>query len=79
MSRFVSLLAAAVAVSAQDPAQGWLGYAKAVSPTGAGRISYIEATWVNGGNPKQGGAFYSPWFGIETSDNLNLFQPVRLK
>jgi hypothetical protein len=27
-------------------------------------------------NPTVGGAFYSPWFGIETSDNLNLFQPV---
>ena len=31
---------------------------------------------MNLGVPKQGGAFYSPWFGIETSDNLNLFQPV---
>ena len=57
-------------------AQGWLGYAKAVSPTNAGRLTYAEATWVNLGVPKQGGAFYSPWFGIETSDNLNLFQPV---
>lgn len=56
--------------------QGWLGYAKAVSPTNAGRLTYAEATWTNLGVPAQGGAFYSPWFGIETSDNLNLFQPV---
>ena len=75
--RVLSLACVAVAVTAQDPAQGWLGYAKAVSPTNAGRITYAEATWINGGNPSQGGAFYSPWFGIETSDNLNLFQPVR--
>lgn len=27
-------------------------------------------------NPKSGGAFFSPWFGIESSDNLNLIQPV---
>lgn len=36
----------------------------------------MEAKWVVGQNPKQGGAFFSPWFGIESSDNLNLIQPV---
>lgn len=29
-----------------------------------------------GQNPRVGGAFFSPWFGIESSDNLNLIQPV---
>ena len=74
------LLCAAVAavtcVSAQDPAQGWLGYATGVSPTGKGRVTRAEAKWKVLDAPQQGGCFYSPWFGIETSDNLNLFQPV---
>jgi hypothetical protein len=62
-------------VIGQDPAGGWMGYATATNP-GGGRITYIEATWINGNNPKSGGAFFSPWFGIEASDNLNLIQPV---
>ncbi len=48
----------------------------AANPPSAGqRITYIEAQWTVLGIPSQGGAFYSPWFGIETSDNLNLYQP----
>jgi hypothetical protein len=74
--RLLLLAAAAVAVTAQDPAEGWLGYAQAVSPTGAGRITFAEAYWVNLQTPVDGGAFWSPWFGVETSDNLNLLQPV---
>jgi len=74
--RRLLLAAAAVAATAQDPAEGWLGYAQAVSPTGAGRITFAEAYWVNLQNPVEGGAFWSPWFGVETSDNLNLLQPV---
>eukprot|EP01147_Barroeca_monosierra_P007226 gene7226-9689_t len=66
----------ATVVIAQDPAQGWLGYAKGVNPSGEGIITYIEAKWKVGANPRRGGAFFSPWFGIETSDNLNLIQPV---
>lgn len=54
--------------------EGWLGYAAATSPTGKGRITYAEAYWTNGGVPSRGGAFYSPWFGIEASDNLNILQ-----
>jgi len=68
-------LAVFVAVSAQDPAQGWLAYAKGVSPTG-GALTHVSAKWRVCDNPKVGGAFYSPWFGIEASDNLNLIQPV---
>eukprot|EP01123_Difflugia_compressa_P000853 TRINITY_DN10987_c0_g1_i1.p1 TRINITY_DN10987_c0_g1~~TRINITY_DN10987_c0_g1_i1.p1 ORF type:complete len:229 (-),score=43.20 TRINITY_DN10987_c0_g1_i1:20-706(-) len=58
----------------QDPASGWMGYAQGNYPTG--RITYIEAKWVVGNNPVQSGSFFSPWFGIEASDNLNLLQPV---
>ena len=50
---------------AKDPAEGWLGYATAVSPTCGGRITYAQATWIVPENPREGGAFYSPWFGIE--------------
>jgi len=60
----------------QDPANGWLGYAKGVNPSGNGRITYIEAKWYVLNDPVVGGAFFSPWFGIESSDNLNLIQPV---
>jgi len=59
---------------AQDPADGWLGYAMATYPKGI--ITYIEAKWVVPDDPNESGAFFSPWFGIEASDNLNLIQPV---
>lgn len=39
----------------------------------------MEAQWTVGGTPAVGGAFYSPWYGIETSDNLNLYQPGECK
>jgi hypothetical protein len=61
--------------SAQDPAQGWLAYAVGVYPS-ATRITSLEAKWVVPDDPKRSGAFFSPWFGIESSDNLNLIQPV---
>jgi len=70
------VVVAPLIVLAQDPAGGWLGYAMGVSPTGTGRITYMEAKWKVGQNPSVGGAFFSPWFGIEASDNLNLIQPV---
>jgi len=72
----VAVVFIASGVLAQDPAGGWLGYATGVSPTGQGRITYMEAKWTVGQNPVVGGAFFSPWFGIEASDNLNLIQPV---
>lgn len=55
------LLLAAVGVAfvaAQDPAEGWLGYAMGVSPTGTGRITFMEAKWTVGQNPVVGGAFF---------------------
>jgi hypothetical protein len=60
---------------AQDPAQGWMGYAVGTYP-GGGRITFMEAYWKCGATPRTSSSFYSPWFGIETSDNLNLLQPV---
>eukprot|EP00483_Globobulimina_turgida_P007021 UN07035 len=71
---FLSLLAI---VRAQDPANGWLGYALGVNPNGGSDvITFIEAYWTNLKVPASKSCFYSPWFGIETSDNLNLIQPV---
>ena len=43
-----------------SPYLGWLGYAAGTSPSGTGRITYMEAKWKVGQNPKKGGAFYSP-------------------
>lgn len=51
----------------------------AVSPVAGQRITYMEAKWTVGGTPAVGGAFYSPWYGIETSDNLNLYQPGKCR
>eukprot|EP01061_Rhynchopus_euleeides_P036433 TRINITY_DN613_c0_g1_i1.p1 TRINITY_DN613_c0_g1~~TRINITY_DN613_c0_g1_i1.p1 ORF type:complete len:238 (+),score=109.69 TRINITY_DN613_c0_g1_i1:47-715(+) len=76
MLRCAAIAACVAVAAAQDPANGWLGYATGVSPTGAGRITHAEAKWKVLDKPKEGGCFYSPWFGIETADNLNLFQPV---
>eukprot|EP01116_Phalansterium_solitarium_P014482 TRINITY_DN3217_c0_g1_i1.p1 TRINITY_DN3217_c0_g1~~TRINITY_DN3217_c0_g1_i1.p1 ORF type:complete len:248 (-),score=62.45 TRINITY_DN3217_c0_g1_i1:99-842(-) len=75
LSKLLCILSAAVVALAQDPAQGWLAYAKGVSPSG-GILTHVAAKWRVPSNPAQGGAFYSPWFGIESSDNLNLIQPV---
>eukprot|EP00052_Salpingoeca_macrocollata_P001027 m.23417 g.23417 ORF g.23417 m.23417 type:complete len:253 (-) comp11046_c0_seq1:80-838(-) len=72
---FVALVCLLPLALAQDPAEGWMGYAKGVSPSG-GTLTHVEAKWRVGGNPSRGGAFFSPWLGIESSDNLNLIQPV---
>merc|ERR1719471_454548 len=70
---FYSLLLLA-ACHAQDPAQGWLGYA--VADGGGKQIEYMEAKWKVPNNPRRRGLFFGIWFGIETYDNLNLVQPV---
>ena len=36
----------------------------------------MDAYWPVGATPKRSQSFYSPWFGIDASDNLNLLQPV---
>ena len=62
-------------VAAQDPAPGWLAYATAKCPPGT-KITHMQAQWPVLSNPAPSQAFYSPWFGIDASDNLNLLQPV---
>jgi len=71
----LSLISFILMVSSQDPAPGWLGYATAQCPAGT-KITHMEALWKVGALPIPSGAFFSPWFGIDTSDNMNLLQPV---
>jgi hypothetical protein len=74
---FVILVTLIVSAVAQDPAHGWLGYALGKNPNGGSDpLTFIEAYWTNLREPSSKSCFYSPWFGIETSDNLNLLQPV---
>ncbi|GMH58358.1 hypothetical protein TL16_g02592 [Triparma laevis f. inornata] len=62
---------------AQDPATGWMAYAVGdISSTGAERITRLEMTWTVGAEPTKSSAFFSPWFGMDPVDNLNLIQPV---
>jgi len=71
-----SLLLLGSGVSAKDPATGWMAYAVGELPSTAERITNIEMTWTVGADAKRGSAFYSPWFGMDPDDNLNLLQPV---
>ncbi len=66
------LLASTVAVSAQDPAGGWMAYAVGdISSTGADRITRLEMKWkVSDAPTSRSNAFYSPWFGMDPNDNL---------
>jgi len=76
------LLAAGLGMAvaeAADPAEGWMAYAVGQIPAGVQRITKLEMTWVVSGgteDPPLGSAFYSPWFGMDPADNLNLIQPV---
>ena len=47
-----------------------------ISSTGAERITRLEMTWTVGAEPAHSSAFFSPWFGMDPADNLNLIQPV---
>jgi hypothetical protein len=71
---FIAIIAATV--HAQDPADGWMAYAVGAVPAGTERITRLEMTWNVGANAKISTAFYSPWFGMDPADNLNLIQPV---
>ena len=72
----LALLGASPLVEAKDPAQGWMSYATA-NCTGK-RITSYEAKWKVSPEPTNpnNAAFYSPWIGMDTTDNLNLLQPV---
>lgn len=63
-------------VAAQDPANGWMAYAVGAIPSQYERITKLEMTWTVGESPGSNNAFYSPWFGMDPADNLNLVQPV---
>ena len=82
MSLFVCVLVLSICIQlnvAPDPAPGWLAYAKGVNPAGSSDpITYFEAYWTNLKDPsnKSPTCFYAPWYGVETTDNMNLIQPV---
>ena len=40
------------------------------------RITKLEMTWTVGAEPRRSRAFFSPLFGMDPDDNLNLVQPV---
>eukprot|EP01084_Bolivina_argentea_P320400 555908_1 len=68
-----------VCVFGQDPAGSWLGYAKAVKANNTDEIiTRIDVYWKNANNPTRSGCRFCPWFGIESSDNENLIQPVNV-
>jgi len=69
-------LAALPLCLAQDPATGWMSYAVGTIPSNYARITRLEMSWTVSANPKTSTAFFSPWFGMDPSDNLNLIQPV---
>jgi len=61
---------------AQDPAPGWMAYAVGSVPQGVERITKLTMKWKVGAQPQYSRAFFSPWFGMDPADNLNLIQPV---
>ena len=70
------MLALLIGVAAQDPAHGWMAYAVGKMPSEHERITRLEMTWTIGARPRRSRAFFSPWFGMDPDDNLNLVQPV---
>jgi len=77
MMRYAAIIALSLAsVAAQDPAHGWMAYAVGTLPDSVDRITRLEMTWTVGAEPKHSRAFFSPWFGMDPDDNLNLVQPV---
>jgi hypothetical protein len=73
---FATLIASTATAFAQDPAGGWMAYAVGTIPADATRITRLDMTWTVGAEPKRSRAFFSPWFGMDPADNLNLIQPV---
>jgi len=53
-----------------------MAYAVGAMPSNVVRISKLEMTWTVGEEPSRSYAFFSPWFGMDPADNLNLIQPV---
>lgn len=83
LAAIVISLTSAVLVMAQDPARGsWVVWAEAQCPAGTHMdrpsqcMTHFESTWTVPPNPRPSSAFFSPWIGSDTTDNLNLIQPV---
>lgn len=76
MKSAVAALVLLASVAAQDPATGWMAYAVGEAPSKYDRITRLEMYWKVSANPKASSAFFSPWFGMDPADNLNLIQPV---
>lgn len=74
----ISTAAALFVASAagQDPAEGWMAYAVGSIPAGKERITKLDMKWKVGAKATSSNSFYSPWFGMDPADNLNLVQPV---
>jgi len=53
-----------------------MAYAVGEIPSQYERITKLEMSWTVGADAKSSRAFYSPWFGMDPADNLNLVQPV---
>jgi len=75
-ARTVCALGMITVVAAQDPARGWMAYAVGSIPSQYERITRMEMTWTVSADARPSRAFYSPWFGMDPADNLNLLQPV---
>lgn len=73
-----ALAATGASAQGQDPANSWLAYAVAQCPQGQ-RLTEMRAEWTvsrsakNFTNPNLA---YCAWFGSDTTDNLDLIQPV---
>jgi len=76
MMKSFLVLQCATLVAAKDPANGWMAYAVGAIPAKYERITRLEMTWTVGAEPRHSWAFFSPWFGMDPTDNLNLTQPV---
>jgi hypothetical protein len=66
------MLALVMSALAQDPAGGWMAYAVGKMPSKYARITRLEMTWTVGKDAKPSKAFYSPWFGMDPDDDINL-------
>ena len=76
LAAVICALTAVSRVFAQDPAKGsWVVWAQGQCPNGT-HMTHFEATWQVPSNPPASDAFFAPWQGADSSDNLNLIQPV---
>jgi len=53
-----------------------MAYAQGKLPSGTTRVTKMSMSWKVLSDPIPTEAFFSPWFGLNTGDRLNLIQPV---